>query len=180
MEKKKEFCNIQKMVSCIDGIYRSYDQCIGYCNNICHKGFITAKLLKEHKCLSRGCTFLDPMNNHMYWINLKNKEARKAKIKENKDIARMILEKTKESSPADIELVMCQHLYDSTYILIAMKTELSVILPHDILKKQGISVYVKFISNRQRPNIQYTYEFLLPENMRDKLKRHRKMAKERT
>ena len=91
------------MIKYIDGVYRKYDKCIGFCNNECHRGFLTKELLKEHECIGKKCTFLDPIEDHQYWIHLMNTEAKKAKIKEekkqHKKIENLILEKAREISP---------------------------------------------------------------------------------
>lgn len=171
MERNEEFCNRGKMVKCIDGISRGYNKCIGFCNNICHKGFVTTKLLKQHKCIERGCIFLDPMRNHWYWIELEKKKAHKLEIKKHKEMERLILEKTKELYSKKVEVVMCKHLYDSTYLLIVIKTNIDIDLSKQFMEQIGIKVYIRGINKRQKENIQYTYKLLLPENM---LKKHQK------
>ena len=158
------------MVRCIDNIFRRYDYCIGFCNNECHKGFINKKLLEEHKCIEKKCTFIDPIEDHPFWINRKNKEKRKAKNKEIKKTEKLILEKAKEILGESVELVMCKHLYDSLYLLVVIKPKFSFILPKDIFNDFDVNVYIKTIFKYQQQNIEYTYERLLPENMRKNLK----------
>ena len=175
MEKDEKLCNIGKMVKYIDGDFRHYDKVVGFCKYAGHKGYINAKLAEEHECFKKECSFLDPVENHMYWIQKESQRKQKNKIKEKrkqqKEIERTILEKTKEVSSDNVEFVMCKHLYDSTYILIVMKSIHFVTVPPKLLEELGVNVYVKEISERQRPNIEYTYKLFLPEDMQKKMKK---------
>lgn len=170
MKINEEFLENRKMVRCIDNICRSYINCIGFCNNACHKGFVSIKLLEEHKCREKKCIFLDPIEDHPFWIYIKNKKEQKAKNKEIKNTEKLILEKAKEILGESVELVMCKHLYDSLYLLVAIKTKFSFTLPKEVFKDLHVSVYIKTIFKYQQQNIEYTYERLLPENMRKNLK----------
>lgn len=165
-------------VKCIDGCRRHYKYCIGFCNNICHKGFITKRALEEHKCIEKKCTFLDPIKTHNYWISMKQKIIHKEEIKEirkkRKNDERAILANVKELVQDDVELVMCKHLYYSTYLLIIMKPGyINEEVLQDISNKLNVCIYVKSIYERQRQNIQYIYDSLLPENMREQLRKYK-------
>lgn len=53
----------------IDGnILRSEENCIGYCWNDLHPGFVTLKLMQQHECLEKGCPFFERFENRPYWI----------------------------------------------------------------------------------------------------------------
>lgn len=41
----------------IDGNYHT-DQRVGYCWNDTHRGFLSKSLMKKHKCVEKGCTYL--------------------------------------------------------------------------------------------------------------------------
>lgn len=54
----------------IDHVYRSSTKkpC-GYCWNKIHRGLLSVKLLKKHKCLQKHCEFLQKYEDHEFWIN---------------------------------------------------------------------------------------------------------------
>lgn len=49
----------------------------GYCHNKTHRGYVSVKALKDHKCLAKQCLFFEKFEEHSYW-------AMKEKIKENR------------------------------------------------------------------------------------------------
>ena len=65
---------------------------------------------------------------------------------------------------------MCKYLYGSMYMLIAIKSNFTIILPKEFLEDLGARVYIKTISKYQEKNIMYTYKSFLPDNMREKIK----------
>lgn len=54
---------------------------IGYCHFPGHKGGITRKIIKEHECLKKNCTFLEKYNDNPYWAEIQTLQASKAKRK---------------------------------------------------------------------------------------------------
>lgn len=167
-------------VKCVDGIMRHYKNCIGFCNNYIHKGFLTTRLLREHKCLEKNCTFLDAKTNHPYFLEKKKKKQRKQHIneikKKNKDSEKEIIQFAKSLFNKNGDVVMCKHLYDSTFILVTHSLIFNdnENLSRKIYSKLKLHVYIKNISERQVQNISYTYLSLLPENMREKVRKYRK------
>lgn len=171
--KRKDILNIRKQdekVRFFDGVFRHYTKCIGYCNSKSHKGFITISMLKEHQCLQKKCYYFDPVEDHPQWIYRMDKKANKALIKERKSIEKLIVEKAKEFFSEYIEVVMCKHLYDSTYLLVIVESDFSIFVPDIYWEELGIDVYIKAIFEYQKENIEYTYKNLLPDDMKNKIK----------
>lgn len=175
MIRKQEFCNIGKRVKCIDSAWRNYDNCIAYCNNQCHKGYVTKKLLAEHKCIERKCSFLDPMRDHPYWIAKEDKKNRKAEInkknKDNKHTENAILKKANKIMPESSEAILCRHLFDSTYILIIISSSPIEDFSEKLNSIFKVDIHIKQINESKRKNIKYTYLSLLDESMREKVKK---------
>lgn len=59
------------------------DNTVGWCSNNNHKGAVSLKMLKQHKCLDRGCKYFRKNEEHGYWKHKeeikKNKKRRKQK-----------------------------------------------------------------------------------------------------
>ena len=55
---------------------------IAYCHSKSHKGKLTHKMLKQHKCLQKQCPMLEKYEDHDYW---KQRAKIKAKKKAKKD-----------------------------------------------------------------------------------------------
>ena len=60
---------------------------IGYCHFPGHKGGITKKILEEHECLKKECTFLEKYEDNPYWSALEKMQAAK---KERRNYVRSI------------------------------------------------------------------------------------------
>lgn len=58
----------------IDYKYRKGPPC-GYCHCDRHRGYLSVKLIKKHKCLSKNCEFFEKYSNHPYWDGLSNKKS---------------------------------------------------------------------------------------------------------
>lgn len=54
---------ISYMRPCIDGVSRGCNLCTAYCAYDEHPGFLTDKLIKQHKCVEKECSLLRPKNN---------------------------------------------------------------------------------------------------------------------
>lgn len=162
-------------VRCIDGITRRYKKCVGYCNNRIHKGFLTAKLYREHECFKRNCTFFDAKENHPYILEQEERLRAKEMRKANKNNERNIIKSANSILPSGVMAVCCKHLYESTFFLAIYPT---VPCDHEILNElhfdSKFKVYTKIIATRQVANIEYTYMSLLPETMRKKAENSKK------
>lgn len=163
-----------KMVKCIDNIPRSYKHCIGYCHNDCHKGFITKKLLDQHKCLEKKCIFMDPIKEHEYWIYEKKRNEKRMAIKNNKkkikETEKLIISRTSELYP-NIEIVMCKYLYENLYFLITLQSDGLVTLSKQYLDSLGVKLFIKQIEASKQKNIKYTYRSLLPTKIRERIRK---------
>lgn len=51
---------------------------VGWCNNFKHKGKLSLRQMKNHKCLSKKCPFFKKNEEHTYW---KERESIKQKKK---------------------------------------------------------------------------------------------------
>ncbi len=41
---------------------------VGYCHLEAHPGYLTTKILKEHRCIDKKCTLLEKNSEHYFWI----------------------------------------------------------------------------------------------------------------
>ena len=64
----------------IDHVYRNKKPC-GYCHYRLHKGYLTVRMVRTHKCTVKNCRYFEKFNNHRYWID---KEEKKQMKKERK------------------------------------------------------------------------------------------------
>lgn len=54
----------------------------GYCHSKVHKGYLSVKMLKKHKCLQKQCPMLERYEDHSYWKQRAIIKARKKAKKE--------------------------------------------------------------------------------------------------
>lgn len=54
---------------------------VGYCHFPGHKGGITRKIIKEHDCLNKNCSFLEKYTDNQYWDGIKRIQLRKNRKK---------------------------------------------------------------------------------------------------
>lgn len=86
-----ENCLKRNISRTIDGKKCSKEARVGYCWCKLHQGFLTAALLKEHKCIEQKCVYFQKYEDAQYWkekekTRQKRKEAQaKAKEKELKE-----------------------------------------------------------------------------------------------
>jgi hypothetical protein len=57
------------------------EKAVGRCHHNWHKGNMSAKMVKTHKCLGKQCPYFEKYEDHPYW---KEREAIKAKKKQAK------------------------------------------------------------------------------------------------
>lgn len=96
----KEPCTITNDENAIDvkyitGEVKNRKFCVGYCNLNTHPGYLTQKLVDEHKCHEKECTFF------FEYVNL-NSDEKRMTINDNKALA-----KKKELDEAKV-LKLCQ------------------------------------------------------------------------
>lgn len=54
------------------------EKAVGYCHNPSHKGYLSLKVYKQHKCAMKECRYFEKYEDCPYWLNRKRiKEARK-------------------------------------------------------------------------------------------------------
>lgn len=173
-----------KMVKYIDGVARYKIKCVGFCNNCIHRGFLTKELLKNHQCIQRKCTFFDGLDTDPYLLSEKKKmqikEEKKKSINEmkkrNKINEKKIIDFVNEILPKKTKIVLCKHLYDSTFILItnSLNFNKNMDLSKKVYSELNLYVYIKNIPKRLINNIEYTYVSFLPENMKERLRRYKR------
>ncbi|SFW22297.1 hypothetical protein [Ruminococcus flavefaciens] len=54
---------------------------VGFCHFPGHKGGITRKILQEHDCLNKNCSFLEKYTDNQYWDELKRIQLKKSRRK---------------------------------------------------------------------------------------------------
>ncbi len=158
--------NEDEFVKTIDGGKTKYRTCIGYCYSFAHKGFLTENIAKQHQCLERNCNSFCKIENSEYW---KKKARKDEKRKEVKDKNKLIKEKEREISDAVskyVDVIICKHLYDSTYMIII--NENAGVPISEISKSFKVKIYLKKISEKDKNNIECLYLSHLPENMKRK------------
>lgn len=65
---------------------------VGWCNHNKHRGKLSVKLMKQHKCLAKECPYFTKNEKHQYWEDRERiKKIKKAKKK--KEIVMTICEK---------------------------------------------------------------------------------------
>lgn len=83
-----------KPVRLITGTYMEYGNIVGYCTCDTHRGYLSKVLLRNHKCIEKGCPFLTK-HNEEYWgqrtyreqkrINEKTQNKQKKAIKKEQN-----------------------------------------------------------------------------------------------
>lgn len=77
----------------MDGVRRNKPP-IGYCHCYLHKGYLTSKLLRKHKCLTKNCHYLEKYEQHRYW---KERERKRKEKKERKNGITLRIERSLRS-----------------------------------------------------------------------------------
>ena len=81
----------EQYYKCIDGRKRKRG-IIGYCHNLTHLGYVTSKIIEEHKCIEKDCPFLSKYEETSYWRNLENKRRKRKEYKQNKQQEKIYLQ----------------------------------------------------------------------------------------
>lgn len=154
-------------VFCVNHTRCRYKYCVGYCSNQLHRGYLSKRLLEEHKCLEKECRYLKKIHSNSYWRKKEKKEREKTEIKrirkERKDIEKSII----ECVPEGVEILLCKYLYDKTYFLIIQS---NTPISYNYFKDLPVHVYIKNYPFCNKNNLDVTYHLLLPEEMREKHK----------
>ena len=53
------------------------ENAVGYCHNPKHRGYLSKKNLKNHKCLAKECRYLHKYEDRQFWIDREKKKADK-------------------------------------------------------------------------------------------------------
>ena len=53
------------------------ENAVGYCHNPEHRGYLSLKNLKKHKCLAKQCRYLHKYEDHKYWAERERIKAEK-------------------------------------------------------------------------------------------------------
>lgn len=161
-----EFTNEKKRT--IDGSYCACTKVIGYCHCKLHKGCLTAKLMREHECVQKGCHYFEKHEDALFWqTKNKNKEEKKAAKAMRKQ-----LEKEQENA---LNAIRESTASDDTFFAIRVeKTEDRVIvhyikygwidmsrLVYELSQLVGARVFLKEIKN----NLDNKYEILRAQGL---------------
>lgn len=57
------------------------ENAVAYCHNPMHKGYLSVKIIRCHKCLDKQCKYLEIYEDKQYWVDRKRKRNDK-KLKE--------------------------------------------------------------------------------------------------
>lgn len=63
-------------------IFISEKLIVGYCHYYKHKGTVTKKILKNHKCVIKDCHYFEKYADNSYWKNVEQKKAIQLKKRE--------------------------------------------------------------------------------------------------
>ncbi|MCL2153106.1 MAG: helix-hairpin-helix domain-containing protein [Oscillospiraceae bacterium] len=140
----------------IDGSPIKNTKVVAYCNNATHWGWLNVRLMQEHSCLEKQCSFLEKANPN-YWANIERnrikkefertqKKGKAAKIKERDEYIHTVLKPYKDIYVTSIrEEKGCIHIayiYDK-YIDLSDAIQL-------IRRKYKQPVYMKQIKSSQQ------------------------------
>ena len=103
---KEKFLNEKwRVYTAIDGNPCNEEKRVGYCWSELHRGYLTAKLLKEHQCCEKNCKHFQKYEQSQYWKQKeKHKEIKKqakAKAKQEKQTTEQILKQIRELTEDD-------------------------------------------------------------------------------
>ena len=70
---------------------------VGWCNHNKHRGKLSVRLMKQHKCLGKNCPFFKKNEEHQYWQEREHiKQSKKDKKREARLLEYMETEIKKE------------------------------------------------------------------------------------
>ena len=162
MAKKKP----DDFVNTITGRIIQYKYCLGYCNSRLHRGYLTARNTRLHRCIEKQCSLFTPIETSLFWIRKKKQDDEKARNKmiqkEHKETEKEIL----EAVPKELEAVFCKYLYSNIYIVIVNKEFNAG--PYEYFEDRRESIYFKYVPKDLCNNLDVTFHTFLPPEMRKK------------
>lgn len=162
-------------VKFVDNKYRDAKKAIGYCRYAYHPGFVSTKILnkREKKCLK--CIHFEKIATHPYMQQIEKKNAEKELRKTRKANEKEIMQFAQSVLPSYINVILCKHLYDTTFILIIQSSKIisNNELSKEIYEKFNLHVYVRVINEKYLNNIEYTYLTFLPDEMKYRLRKYK-------
>lgn len=63
---------------------QSSKKACGFCHSNKHKGYLSVKNMKQHKCLQKQCPMFEKYPDHPYWAQKAAIKAKKKARKENR------------------------------------------------------------------------------------------------
>jgi hypothetical protein len=96
-----------KMLRLIDGCYSKPGKIIARCHILTHRGYLTARLVKSHACISKKCTFFEKVRPE-YW------QALEKAAQESKD--NRLRAKLEREMSSDRDVLIRETLEDSGHI----------------------------------------------------------------
>lgn len=109
-----EYTNEKKRT--IDGSYCACSKVIGYCHCKLHKGCLTARLMKEHECVQKGCHYFEKHEDALFW-QTKNKN------KEEKKAAKALRKQTEKEQADALEAIRAHTTNDGDFFAIRVDKE---------------------------------------------------------
>lgn len=93
-----------KMIKTIDGEKHSVhiNNIVGYCHVNIHEGYMTANLMKSHRCREKKCRYFEKFTEMPYW----NKTLRK-KMHNGSDKRRKYVDEYNELYMFDLKAINC-------------------------------------------------------------------------
>lgn len=149
---------------------------VGYCHYPWHRGFLTTRSLKEHKCIQKKCASLEKFKDYPYWKCLEGDKKKKIQVKQqlkqklkDEQILETAIEKAQRANTAEN---LSDMMLDAQ--IFCMQLGLTILITKvwqfDSLKKLNI---VNYVSNKDYDdhslydelavllNNKYSEEFLL-------------------
>lgn len=62
---------------------------VAYCHNRLHKGYLTARIMRQHECLQKGCSYMERLPCQ-FW---EQREVIKQKRRERKEKRKAVMKK---------------------------------------------------------------------------------------
>lgn len=131
---------------------------VGCCHNMIHPGKLTAKIMQEHDCIGKQCSFFEKYEDSAYWIaqaqKRNEKDKRKAEQQRQKQEAQRIEDELKEA----------QELFQS--YADALKYELLIVRLQRKTQNHYKVFYVsenRFADGNRFPNFINTIKYYFPK-----------------
>lgn len=162
MDNNENYDTIRR---CITGAPTTVDRCVGFCKNKNHVGYITVPILCKKQCIKKGCFYFVPLKEHPYWEKrdklLKEQFKKKEELKIKRNFEKLI--------PIFLKIppenfLICKHLYENVYIIVCKQ---GLNLNH-CYEYEGNIIFAFEVDANKARNIELTYDFLLPQEIREK------------